>query len=95
MPFPDPVGNNLANAPLSRPEVSKFAFFSTKVHQATQPGSRFQLFWHFRHFYILPVPKCVLGERMEVLVSKFIGRPIYPEIYPLPVYHPESEAFYR
>ena len=39
--------------------------------------------------------KCVLGERMEVLVSKFIGRPIYPEIYPLPVYHPESEAFYR
>ena len=51
MPFPDPVGNNLANAPLSRPEVSKFAFFSTKVHQATQPGSRFQLFWHFRHLY--------------------------------------------
>ena len=78
MPFPDPVGNNLANAPLSRPEVSKFAFFSTKVHQATQPGSRFQLFWHFRHLYILPVPKCVLGERMEIYRKANLSRNLSP-----------------
>ena len=36
----------------------------------------------------------VLGERVEVVVSEFIGSPIYLKIYP-PVIHPESGPFYR
>ena len=67
----------------------------TKQPNLAAAFNSFGIFVICTRYSAIPQVPSVLGERMEVLVSEFIGSPIYPEIYPLPVYHPESEAFYR
>ena len=102
--LPDP--GNPANGPLSRPDVS-ICTFSTKLHNHSPPAggwgsppslcpfhhnNAFNIWRHFTQKQRIFV--AVLGERVEVVVSEFIGSPIYLKIYP-PVIHPESGAFYR